>query len=454
MKSSKKSDLLLGAVLLAALALAGTLWRLADQQGLDRPTCLQNPVGVWGPLRLVFKEPMQVNSVAPRVKLMPDVQGQWAWQGLDLVFTPRFPMKPSLNTEDGFTISLSSGAQNLAGKSILVDSSCKESVRPAKIVYQAVGQPQGKLVEIGLDGKDPKPLAQFNLPILSFAPSRDGHFLVVAAQNEHEGSNLWLVDIEKGTTTILLDCKQDHCENPAWAPDGHEVAYDRLVINPQGLKQLQLPQVWRVDLQARNSAPLMAGLENHGQFPQYAPDGTKLAYFDGENEGIRIVDLNGNGQTVVKTNASLFTWSPDAASLFYFNDVTELENHYMNTYVYHLPTQQSEVLLNEYTGQFEFGRPTWSPDGKWITLAVRLVRGGMSQQLVMMRVDGSDVKTITDTQVFTHSSYHWDPNGDWLVFQRLELGNSSLKPQILVWNPSTGETKLVVEGGGMPDWLP
>jgi len=69
-------------------------------------------------------------------------------------------------------------------------------------------------------------------------------------------------------------------------------------------------------------------------------------------------------------------------------------------------------------------------------------------------VDGSEVKNITDTQLFTHSSYHWSPDGERLVYQRLELGSSEVKPQIFWWNRTTGETKLVVDGGSMPDWLP
>jgi Tol biopolymer transport system component len=455
MKWSKRSEVLMSTVLLLALILAGTLWWLADQQGLEPPACLQKPVGVWGPIKLSFKEPMQMVTVVERVNISPNLAGHWSWDGLDLLFWPQAPMGSMKNGDDGIAIQLKAGAQNLKGKSILKDFSCVEAIRNPKIVYEAVGQQhQGDLIEISEDGSGQKTLAQFSSSILSFVASRDGEFLVVSVQNRYEGSDLWMVDRDKGTKNLLMDCKQDHCENAVWSPDGREVAYDRMVIDPLGPQLRQPPQVWRIHLPSRANHPLVDGKNNTGQFPQYSPDGQKIAYFDLNNKGIHILSLDGTDDKLIKTNSTYFSWSPDSTSLLYFGDVVELESLYMNTYIYHVATHQSELLLNEYKGQFEFGRPIWSPDGNWITLAARLVRGGMSQQLVMLRVDGSDVKNITDTQVYTHSSYHWNPDGTWLIYQRLELGTSSVTPQIFRWNRITGETKQIVDGGSMPDWLP
>ena len=444
----------MGAVLLAALALAGGLWWMADGRGLDPPACLADQVGVWGPIKFGFIEPMQRKMVEERIQILPNVVGRWDWQGNDLVFYPRGQLNPTQNADAGYTIQLKSGAQNLKGKPLLEDLNCRVSVRKADIVYQAVGQQQVSLVEVGLDGSGQIALAQFNTPILSFVPSRNGAFLAVSVQNRYEGSDLWIVDRNKKTQTLLVDCKQDHCENPAWAPDGQEVAYDRMVIDPLGPLTHLPPQVWRSHLFPLENGPLIAGNNGSGQFPQYSPDGQKLAYFDRENEGIRIINLTGPGHQLVKSNSPYFAWSPDSGNLLYFSDVVEMENHYMNTYIYRVGSHQSDLLLNEYKGQFEFGRPTWSADGNWITMAARLTQGGLSKQLLMLNVDGSEVKNITDTQLFTHSSYHWSPDGERLVYQRLELGSSEVKPQIFWWNRTTGETKLVVDGGSMPDWLP
>jgi Tol biopolymer transport system component len=207
-------------------------------------------------------------------------------------------------------------------------------------------------------------------------------------------------------------------------------------------------------MDTRENRPLMDDRHITGELPQYSPDGQKLAFYDGQNGGIRVISLADSKNILIKSNSPFFSWSPDSLSLLYFSDVVELENNYMNAYLYHLSSHQSDLLLNEYKGQFEFGYPTWSPDGHWITMAVRLARGGLSKQLVMLQVDGSEVKTITDTQLYTHSSYRWSPEGDWLVYQRLELGTSTAKPQIYAWNQTTGETKMVVDNGGTPDWLP
>ena len=454
MKWSKRSEIIVAAVLLFFITLGGLLWWTIENQGLEPPICVSQVVGQWGPIKLAFMNSMLASTVDTRKSISPEVAGRWEWQGNNLLFFPLVPLKPLKKINESYVIRLTAGAQNLKGKTITHNQSCNVTVRQPDIIYQTVGGLPGVLMEMGVDGKNTRILAEFKAAILYFKASPDGASIAAAVQNQIEGSDLWIVDRANQTKRLLVECRQDICEDPTWAPGGKEIIYSRSALDAHTSKTRQPTQIWRYNLETLKSVPLVTSQPVGGLNPQYASDGQKIAFFDRTNEGIRIILLNGADSILLKSNSPIMAWSPDSTSLLYFNDVVEAENHYMNTYLYHLSTRKSEILLNEYKGQFEFGFPVWSPDGQWITMAARLAQGGMSKQLIMLRVDGSDVKTVTDTQVFTHSSYHWNPDGDLLVYQRLELGTSSARPQILVWNSTTGTSTVLVQGGGMPDWLP
>jgi Tol biopolymer transport system component len=300
-----------------------------------------------------------------------------------------------------------------------------------------------------LNGNGVTLLAQFDGMILSYDIARDGESLVASVRNQQGGSDLWVVNRDGTSKRKVVDCAQDHCESPTWSPDVQELIYNR-IGNPSSIsKPGVLSQIWQLNLETMDNRPVF-----NGQFPQYAPDGQKLAYYDIEHSGVRVINLANSQNSLLKSNSSVIAWAPDSSGLIYFNDMVELESHYINAFLYHFSSHQSEILLDQYKDQFEFGLPVWSPDGDWITMGVRLAQGGPSKQLVMLHIDGSRVKTITDTQVNTYSSYHWNPDGTLLLFQRLELGNSSAKPEIGLWDKTSETIKILFGGGGTPNWLP
>ncbi|MDZ4159972.1 MAG: hypothetical protein U1B80_09295, partial [Anaerolineaceae bacterium] len=96
----------------------------------------------------------------------------------------------------------------------------------------------------------------------------------------------------------------------------------------------------------------------------------------------------------------------------------------------------------------------WSPDGEWLAVGLQVAGRWLSKQLWLMRLDGSGQTAITDNPVHTHAAYRWDASGQAIAFQRLQLGSSLARPEVVIWQRRTGDLVVVAQDAGMPAWLP
>jgi hypothetical protein len=81
--------------------------------------------------------------------------------------------------------------------------------------------------------------------------------------------------------------------------------------------------------------------------------------------------------------------------------------------------------------------------------------GPASSQLWLEKSDGTGARAITINQVFTQAVYHWDPTSQDLVFQRLELDDTSqASPEVVLWNRVDNTLTVIDQDAGLPEWLP
>lgn len=452
MKKNTPFDAIVLGVVALLTALAGVLWWQVDTQGLNPPICSPQMIAAMGPIKLSFSQPMQPDSVEANISLQPKVAGRFSWQENDLLFWPQTALDDGLE----YQLSLKAGSLAQNGKIINGTHSCRVKIRMPQVVYETVDLQKGRLLTINLDGSGKKELGHFENPILSYDVSRDGENIVLSVKNEVGGSDLWLLNRAGTLQKKINSCSKVHCEDPVWSPNNQEIVYSKSGIPADTPGGTESPQLWLIRLDHLDSTLLVDGQNFSGQYPEFSPDGEKLAFFDKQVNGIHIVNLLNQKSVLLKANSSLLAWAPDSMSLLYFNEVQELGNNYSNALLYLIAEQKSEILLDQYRDQFVFGLPVWTPDGEWITMAVRLsrIQSSPNKQLLMVKRDGTAVKTITENPLYTQSAYHWSMNGEWLVFQRYQLGASDAKPDIVLWNKTTENTTVLVEGGGTPEWLP
>lgn len=225
---------------------------------------------------------------------------------------------------------------------------------------------------------------------------------------------------------------------PLWSPGSEKAAVSLILTSADGSER----DIYVLDAASRRLAPLVA-TSSEEAILSWSPDGEWIAYaqwegFDLEPERLRLVVSRSNGAAprevlccgVFPTN---FHWSPDSRQIVFpaFDgeslhltrvdiereqpfDVTQLPPSV--TTLYPSPNGSRYAMALEVEGQTDIfvinadgsgltnltrhpandESPVWSPDGRYIAFVSN--RGEVSElrQLYVMRMDGSDVRLVSD----------------------------------------------------------
>ena len=451
-------DRRVGLVLVGLALLLGLVVLLGSQAGLPAPHLAgQNgnqPVVISsrGPLTLTFGEPVQPESVEPRLTLDSAITGRFTWNqdGRSVTFWPVQPLLPNQK----YTLQLAPGVVGQSGRSLRRALTWQVQVRSPAVVYLADSlAPEIWLA--GIDGEHPRQLTSTGGKVFDFNAAPDGGRVVYSAQNGQQGIDLWEVDRQGGQPRLLLPCQADWCVNPAFSPDGAKIAYSRRWASLSDGAPPGVPRIWTLDVAAGTTSALYDDPNVGGYEPVWAPDGRHLAFFDGLSLGVRVLNIQGGTDFMLDSDSGMVgEWSPDSRQLIYIDHETTDTGLYVVVYVVDVQTQQVRRVLGEDQGPMDYSVPTWSPDGEWVTVSVRLLNGSPSKQIWRMRLDGSQREEITDDQLYTHAACRWDPAGQALVYQRLALGASAARPEVVVRNQAGGKILLLVEDASQPRWIP
>ena len=198
---------------------------------------------------------------------------------------------------------------------------------------------------------------------IAFASNRDGGGIEYDIYvMDADGSN-----VRRLTTAASLDAA------PTWSPDGGRIAFESdrdanreiYVMDADGGNQTRLTDAPALDASA-----------------DWSPDGTRIVwtkatYDAGTNTSVvelYTMGADGSGQTLLKTNASAGSWSPDGTKIAYANGGSPSNVHVMNA------DGSGSVQLTD--GTFH-SSPTWSPDG------TRIAFTSSAGMISIMDADGS-----------------------------------------------------------------
>ena len=223
---------------------------------------------------------------------------------------------------------------------------------------------------------------------------------------------------------------------PVWSPDGDSIAFfsdrggnpDIFVMNSDGSQVEQL---------TRDAfAILYVSKSPEDGNPAWSPDGSQIAFESGRdnqmltyiNHDIYVMAADGSSVTRLTDDGADEggpSWSPNGASIAYvkmdyFSDQGLVENPTWDIYVMNVDGTDQIQLTKDPANELE---PSWSPDGANIVFISD--RNGQNFDIYMMDADGSNVTQLTNDSANEFGPV-WSPDGKQIVFNSDRNGNVQL----------------------------
>jgi Tol biopolymer transport system component len=285
--------------------------------------------------------------------------------------------------------------------------------------------------------------------------------------------------------------------NPAWSPDGKEIAFaTEITVTP--FARYYTSQLWTVNVTSAEKRLITEGDAVH---PSWSPHGHRIAYWEAIETGRRdIFTLPADGGKVVRVTDDdhmdwNFVWSPDGKHIYFSSDrgggnmnlwriaieegsgevlgppepittgASALRGHHALSkdgmriaYVERVESASIwRVPFDALTGTIEgapvhaiqsarslYG-PDVSPGGDWLAF-------WSMDDIYIQRTDGTNRRQLTD-DVFIDRMPHWSPDGERIAFYSNRSGSFeiwSIRPD------GSGLLQLTDTPGnlGNPNWSP
>ncbi|MFI5178962.1 MAG: hypothetical protein ACHQO8_10380 [Vicinamibacterales bacterium] len=200
-----------------------------------------------------------------------------------------------------------------------------------------------------------------------------------------------------GLAPIVVNPADDG--SPAFSPDGRQMAFDS---DRDGNFEIYVTNVDKTQLSrlTRNPARDVS--------PAWSPDGSKIVFMSDRAPGknFDVYMMNADGSSVERLTTVGSAWfpqfSPDGKKLAFHvgRDVNVLD---LTTHALHALTQDPD------NGMY----PTWSPDG--LQIAFMSWRNGRTQ-IFLMHADGTDQRVLVTLAAGSAIDPRWSPDGRTIAF--------------------------------------
>ncbi len=410
-----------------------------------------------------FSEEMKRDTVTPRLRIEPAVDGDFTWSGTTMLFRPKEALVPGTQ----YTVVLQPEAESQAGRKVLSEYQFSFTVRTPHVAYLAPADSAPQNIWIA-DPADPSAAQQvtFSLAgIYDYDVSPDGTQIAFSERNTDTGTeDIKLLDLQSGGIQQLTNCQDSSCTTPVWRPDGKMIAYERVDYNTNlpGLPASPT-RVWLLDLSTTPASthPLFQDPQLLGHTPQWSADGSRITVFDISSQGIDIYDFTQDSIAVIPSRyGGTGALSPDGTHLV-FPELTFDGNQTRSfLQIADLTTQQFSTLTSPEEA-IDDDMAVWHPDGKHLAIARRYTddRYTQGRQIYLLNVDDSSVEPLVVDASYANGFFSFDPNGRELVIQRFPQADALQNPtaartEIWTYDLASGALIKIAENGFFPRWVP
>ena len=234
--------------------------------------------------------------------------------------------------------------------------------------------------------------------------------------------DLWVMNVD-GTNKVRL---VESVDGASLSPDGKSIAYvnrteELWVVNVDGTEKLRLA----TEAMKRRD-------------PAWSPDGTRIVYGSTStytSQGLRVVNADGTNPKRLTTGDSSYdfgnpSWSPDGKSIAYVNDGLSVINAD--------GTNRRRIDAGRHTRISYNSTPRWSPDGTRIAYTQQNRSG-----IWVIDADGTNPRRVADNAY----GPRWSPDGTRIAY-------SLWRTDIWLSNSDGSDRRGLAEDGDSPSWSP
>jgi Tol biopolymer transport system component len=238
---------------------------------------------------------------------------------------------------------------------------------------------------------------------ISWAP--DGSRVVVT-----RGGSLYTFNVDRKGFRRLTSCgRLASCfdKHPAWAPDGSTILFARL-DGPRS------QSIYSVKPDGTGLTRLTDPRDQTGN-PVWSPDGRRIAFdaWDETESRIYVMRPDGSDPTLLKagppaSGPGVPAWSPDGARIVFVSTPGTPGAYVAEIWTINPDGTQPMRLYRSDCCLSAWGRPTWSPDGRYIAFASGLGTPDMSG-LYVVKTDGTGLRKLVAGLVAGGMEPAWQP---------------------------------------------
>ena len=327
------------------------------------------------------------------------------------------------------------------------------TVRELYILYRS--DTDNNLYRRALSGGEAQMLTDRGDFLFDFAPAPDGNQIAFSVVNEQKGIDIWTMNRDGSGPKQLLNCGLDRCSTPIWSPDRTQLAYSRIEAGLGPGEPYSPARIWLANPISGETYRLFQNPEKIGYGPTWSPDGRKLAYSDGTNSRMVIVNLETGSEFFIPNQSGrVGSWSPDSRYMVYSDFL--ITDTGPNEVVNRVDFETEDILhlMGYRPNESSFSTPIWSPTGEWIATNARTSRTEVHFELFLKATEGDYGFVVANDPDFAYSNYSFDPSGRYFLFQRIPLGVAYAEAEILVIDLETMDTLMLIPSGSFPAWLP
>ena len=233
---------------------------------------------------------------------------------------------------------------------------------------------------------------------------------------------------------------------PAWSRDGTRLLFTRDKLIPLGTVSNFVASLWIANADGSGARQLVIDQSSStGPFPgslyfnnqtngAWSPDGTSIAFrrllgSTGE-DGIAIIGADGTGLRWLIQGGDFPSWSVDGRIAFGMSGAIWTIN-------------PDGTALKQLTPTGLYAVPKWSRDGtRLVYIKGSANSSGTAYDIVVTRADGTDPRTLVTGGNNLNPS--WSPDGQFILYEHLELGEPAGPKCTLLKVPSSGGASVLL----------